>query len=190
MNALGWATVGVAAVPAVPLVTLGVQGLLAQLPLRGVRRGERGRVSVLIPAHNEAAMLGETLDAIVPQLRLDAGDRCVVVADNCTDYTAALARGRGVEVVERSHATDRGKGFALAAGMAALAGEEAASDESPEESPDVVVIVDADCDVRDGAIDALATAASGTGRPVQALYLMDVPGDAGVGRWSQVLRFW
>jgi cellulose synthase/poly-beta-1,6-N-acetylglucosamine synthase-like glycosyltransferase len=53
-------------------------------------------VTVLIPAHNEAASIGATLDSLRAQE--PAPDRIVVVADNCTDATAQIARAHGAEV--------------------------------------------------------------------------------------------
>ncbi|MCA9152802.1 MAG: glycosyltransferase, partial [Planctomycetales bacterium] len=54
---------------------------------------------VLIPAHNEELSIGGTLASILPQLA--ATQRVLVVADNCTDETAAIARALGADVVER-----------------------------------------------------------------------------------------
>ncbi|MGN9786453.1 glycosyltransferase family 2 protein [Nonomuraea sp. ZG12] len=56
------------------------------------------RVTVLIPAHNEAAQIGETIASLAQQIR--PPDRIVVIADNCTDGTAGLALLMGAEVVE------------------------------------------------------------------------------------------
>jgi cellulose synthase/poly-beta-1,6-N-acetylglucosamine synthase-like glycosyltransferase len=53
-------------------------------------------VTVLIPAHNEAASIGATLDSLHAQE--PAPDRVIVVADNCTDTTEAIARTHGAEV--------------------------------------------------------------------------------------------
>src|SRR3954451_13928967 len=53
-------------------------------------------VTVLIPAHNEAASIGATLDSLRAQE--PAPHRIVVIADNCTDDTAAIARRHGAEV--------------------------------------------------------------------------------------------
>lgn len=55
-------------------------------------------VTVLIPAHNEADRIEATLASLAAQE--DAPDRVVVVADNCTDDTADLARRAGAEVRE------------------------------------------------------------------------------------------
>jgi glycosyltransferase involved in cell wall biosynthesis len=56
------------------------------------------RCTVLIPAHDEEAVLGATLESLRRQTR--PPDRVVVVADNCTDGTAQVARAAGAEVVE------------------------------------------------------------------------------------------
>lgn len=53
-------------------------------------------VTVLIPAHDEAASIGATLDSLGSQD--PAPNRVVVVADNCTDATEAVARAHGAEV--------------------------------------------------------------------------------------------
>ena len=91
----------------------------------------------------------------------------LVVADNCTDDTAAVARISGSEVVERRDSERIGKGYALDFGLRHL-------DSDP---PDIVVMVDADCRLAEGAIDRLAAACANTARPVQALYLMTCPMD-------------
>jgi len=128
----------------------------------------RGRVAVLVPAHDEAAGIAHTLGAVLPQLR--EHDRVVVVADNCSDDTADIARRAGaqVRVVERFHETDRGKGFALAFGVDALRAD----------PPGLVVILDADCELAPGALDALCDGVVNYDRPVQALYLMNARPDA------------
>src|SRR5262245_44206699 len=58
------------------------------------------RTAVLIPAHNEGAGTLPTIKDAKTQL--GPGDRVVVVADNCTDDTAAFAQGAGAEVITRS----------------------------------------------------------------------------------------
>ena len=55
-------------------------------------------VTVLIPAHNEADRIGATLVSLAEQH--SPPDRVVVVADNCTDETVAIARAHGAEVRE------------------------------------------------------------------------------------------
>lgn len=102
------------------------------------------------------------------QPQLAHGDRLLVVADNCSDATAAVARTCGAEVIERNDPSRRGKGHALAAGLRALA----------QDPPAVVVFVDADCALGPGSIERLVRRAQASGRPVQADYRMEVPPQA------------
>jgi glycosyltransferase involved in cell wall biosynthesis len=120
----------------------------------------RARVGVLVPAHDEQV----ALPAIVPiiQRQLRDGDRLLVVADNCSDDTAVLAKRLGAEVAVRTDPTKRGKGFALDHGIRHFA----------DDAPEIVVVIDADCVLSDFAIDRLAEICLATNRPVQSLYLM------------------
>jgi cellulose synthase/poly-beta-1,6-N-acetylglucosamine synthase-like glycosyltransferase len=129
--------------------------------------GPRPSVAVVLPAHDEAAGLAPVVAAVRAGLR--AGDRVLVVADNCSDRTAAIALAAGAEVVERHDPVRRGKGYALDCGIRHLS----------RLPPDVVVFVDADCLVAPDAIDRLVRRCSESGRPVQALYLMQAPATAG-----------
>jgi cellulose synthase/poly-beta-1,6-N-acetylglucosamine synthase-like glycosyltransferase len=55
------------------------------------------KVVALVPAHNEAEQIADTILALQAQTR--PLDRIVIVADNCTDETAQIARSLGVEVL-------------------------------------------------------------------------------------------
>jgi cellulose synthase/poly-beta-1,6-N-acetylglucosamine synthase-like glycosyltransferase len=120
-------------------------------------------VALLMPAHNEALVLPQTLSILVPQL--SANERLLVVADNCSDETAAIARRFGAEVLERQNLERRGKGYALDYGLQFLSST----------PPEVVIMVDADCRVELGTIAELVSTTLATRRPVQALYLMEQP---------------
>jgi cellulose synthase/poly-beta-1,6-N-acetylglucosamine synthase-like glycosyltransferase len=152
-------------VTALPIVIVFVECAAALLPRRKShdRLTRRPRVDVLIPAHDEETVLADTLASVTADLR--PGDRVLVVADNCSDLTADIARCAGVEVVERTDPVSRGKGFALDFGFRRLAGGD----------DDVVVIVDADCRVAPGSLDALARTVAETGRAAQAEYVMTCP---------------
>jgi cellulose synthase/poly-beta-1,6-N-acetylglucosamine synthase-like glycosyltransferase len=132
-------------------------------------------LAVLVPAHDEAKMIERTLRTLLPQLEF--GDRLLVVADNCTDDTAEIAKCLGAEVVVRDETVRRGKGFALAYGVGCLA---------RTGHPEVVVIVDADCQVAAGAIQELAVLAHATGRPVQGDYVFTSGGSSALSmRFSE-----
>jgi glycosyltransferase involved in cell wall biosynthesis len=114
--------------------------------------------SFIIPAHNEEALIGRTIDAIVaacagvagiaPSGRAAAGDvpgpayEIIVADDASTDRTAEIARGKGVQVVQVNHrkiAATRNSGARAATG-------------------DVLVFVDADTFIS-GPVLAAAIAA-------------------------------
>ena len=127
---------------------------------------ERPSLVVLVPAHNESEVLGNTLVSIKAQLKPE--DRMIVIADNCTDNTAAIAKQYGAEVIERFNKTERGKGFALEYGILHIA-------KSP---PEIIIMIDADCHIMPNSIDFLAKTSVSSDRPVQALYLMQAAKNA------------
>ncbi len=91
------------------------------------------RCTVLIPAHNEEAVLGLTLESLAAQSR--PPDRIVVIADNCTDATVEVARAHHVEVHETVGNTEK-KAGALNQKLDRLL---------PDTEPrDVVMVMDAD----------------------------------------------
>ena len=157
----------------VPICVLFIECTAALIPNQRAKShamAPRPRINVLVPAHNEADGIGATLKTLLPQLT--AQDRLVVIADNCEDETAAVARAIGAMVIER-HEPDqsrRGKGYALDYGLQFIAAN----------PPEVVVTVDADCIVHPGTIDQIARQAIASGRPVQATYLMTQPDNPGL----------
>lgn len=137
--------------------------------------GVRSRAAAIIPAHNEEKGLLSTINNLKEQLR--PGDRLIVVADNCNDETAAIAERAGAEVTIRDDQAKIGKGYALDWGLNYLRSD----------SPDVVIMIDADCRIAPGSIDRLVASAQQHQRPVQALYLMDAPDGSAVSH--QVATF-
>lgn len=103
--------------------------------------------AVLIPAHNEEGPLPATLRSVFALDYPPDMVRVYVVADNCADGTAAVAAGAGVMCLVRD-AVERGKGFAVAFGLAAVAADGA----------DAVLVLDADCQIDPGAMRALDAA--------------------------------
>lgn len=130
--------------------------------LAGLARLESDRVAetseravIIVPAHDEQAVIGRTVAGL-------AEYRVLVVADNCIDETAAIARAAGADVIVRNEPDRRGKGFALSA----------AREHLEEDAPDVVIVVDADCSIDGSSLRALAQSATSTGRPCQAVNLL------------------
>ena len=176
LDVLAWA---LAILCSIPLAVLAVECLAASCRRYRAAAAPTNRVGcvVLIPAHNEEAGLGATLAALTPELGPE--DRVLVVADNCTDRTAEIARAHGVEVVERSDPSRRGKGYALAFGLDVLRSK----------PPAVVVILDADCVIAPGGLARLADRAHTCQRPVQAAYRMNPPPGAGAERRVAAFAF-
>lgn len=69
--------------------------------------------AVLISARNEELVIGNLLDSISAQDYPSSLVRVFVVADNCTDKTAKVARAHGAIVYERFNDKLVGKGYAL-----------------------------------------------------------------------------
>lgn len=142
----------------------------------------RPRTAVLMPAHNEAFTIGETIRALLPQLA--TADRLLVVADNCSDETASIAAASGAHVIVRSDPDRRGKGYALDFGMRHL----------ERDPPEIVLIVDADCRLADGSIDRLVRVCGAATVAVQARYLMQAPAGAGtmvrIAEFACLLKNW
>src|SRR3954452_17494248 len=134
-----------------------------------------GSAVVVIPAHDEEAVIErsvrDTIDAAGTNVFV------LVVADNCTDQAAEVARAAGASVLERRDAEDRGKGFALAAAREHLRGD----------APTVVIVLDADCRIDAGSVRALIACAVRTGLPCQAINLL-AP-DLGAGPLVQISSF-
>jgi len=95
------------------LLLLTVCALFA--PRRTPPRGEPPdrRFLILTPAHDEEKLLPELLDSLAALDYPGELYQVHVVADNCTDRTAELARERGASVHERTDPDLRGKGYAL-----------------------------------------------------------------------------
>ena len=125
------------------------------------------RVAILIPAHNEEKLISTTVGRLAAEL--GSRVRIMVIADNCDDQTAAIAKASGAEVIERFDPDRRGKGYALSFGLEHLA----------TDPPEVVIVIDADCRVSQGTVMALSTQAMSTHRPAQAEYSMLPPAQPG-----------
>jgi hypothetical protein len=94
------------------------------------------RVTVLVPAHDEELLVARCVESLLAQTYPRELYDVVVIADNCTDETAARAAAAGAEVLVRDEPDARGKGRALRWALDRLL--------ASAESPEAVVVVDAD----------------------------------------------
>jgi cellulose synthase/poly-beta-1,6-N-acetylglucosamine synthase-like glycosyltransferase len=119
------------------------------------------KFDIIVPAHNEEAGISATVASLLdvdypPEMR-----RIVVVADNCTDATAARAANAGATVLERTDASRRGKGYALAYAFERTLATGGA---------DAVVVVDADTTVTKNLLGAFDARLRSGAAAVQAEY--------------------
>jgi cellulose synthase/poly-beta-1,6-N-acetylglucosamine synthase-like glycosyltransferase len=133
----------VGAVEALLIVPLGYVAILslaaiavALRPARPITEPPTTRFVILIPAHNEAAVIRKLLASLRQLDYLPDLLTPLVIADNCTDETATIARAAGARVLERTSETERAKGYALRYALEQLA--------AAGEVYDAYVIVDAD----------------------------------------------
>jgi len=166
-----------------PAAILLIEVLAAVLPETAEadeRNAAAPRTAILVPAHDEAGQIGDTVRALAADL--PPGASIVVIADNCSDQTAKLATQAGATAIERCDPDRVGKGHAISFGLQNLAAD----------PPEVVILVDADCRVSPGGLSILARAASKSGRPIQAEYLIAAPLNASplvvVGALAILLR--
>ena len=116
---------------------------------------------IIVPAHNEAAGIERTVKSLLSIAWPTEQFRVVVIADNCTDNTAAVARAAGATALERRDDSQRGKGYALAYGFewSRATGQALA-----------VVVVDADSEVTPNLLYAFANRLERGAHAMQAYY--------------------
>jgi GT2 family glycosyltransferase len=118
-------------------MTAAAWGAVSRGRSRTVLLGEpTHRFLVAVPAHDEEQLLRRTLRSLKGSAYPSTHVRIHVVADNCSDGTAAVARSEGAEVHERHEPDHPGKGPALMWLLRRLWAR--------EEPHDAVVVVDAD----------------------------------------------
>ncbi len=96
------------------------------------------RYAIVVCARNEEAVIGDLIESIEKQDYPKELIDIVLVADNCTDSTAAIGRERGIKVYERFNDTEIGKGYALDFGLHRLA------EDFGEDFYDAFIVFDAD----------------------------------------------
>jgi 1,2-diacylglycerol 3-beta-glucosyltransferase len=135
------------------------------------------RLLILIPAHNEEVLLPQLLDSLHTQAYPRALFEVHVIADNCSDQTAELARRAGAIVHERTNTELRGKGYALTWALGQLL--------AAKPAPDAIIILDADSIVSQNFLSVMDMRMARGDRAVQAYYAVRNPGSS----WSAGLRY-
>ena len=139
-----------------------LQQTLLSWPLPPPPRSRRElKFDLIVPAHNEAGVIARTI-ANLKRIDWPADRfRILVVADNCTDDTAAIARAAGASVIERQDDTLRGKGYALQYAFAHSLRECRAS---------AIAVVDADAEVSTNLLEAFASRLERGAQAIQVHY--------------------
>jgi len=156
------------------LVSLAKLVVRRRAPMRDV--GARPRVLFLVPAHDEELLIGKTIRSLFAQRYPRDRMHVVVIADNCDDRTADVARAEGAECLERADLTRRGKPFALEWALARL----------PLSDFDAVTIIDADAVVDVGFAEALAAAAPLNDKAIQTYNDVSNRGENALTRMAAV----
>lgn len=105
---------------------------------KGIADVKTHKFAVLISARNEESVIGYLIDSIKAQTYPAELIDIFVVADNCTDKTADVARDKGAIVYERFNRELVGKGYALDWLLGKI------SENYPEKSHDAYLVFDAD----------------------------------------------
>ena len=177
----------IAGLLSVPVAVLFIEvmaalSLVEEKPLEVLNPKAPKHVAVIVPAHNESVGIFPTIEDIKRQL--SPGDRLLVIADNCSDDTAAVAAAAGAEVIARDDLEKIGKGYALGFGVSHLS----------IDPPDFALFIDADCRIQPDAIGRLREICGELQRPVQACFLMKAaensPIDHSFAKFAWIVKNW
>lgn len=162
------------------LAIFSLQCFLSLLPREetNVEQDKNPRLAVLVPAHNEEAVVSGILQDLKRQVKNE--DRIIVIADNCEDATADVARSCGVEVFERTNLKERGKAYALRFALERL----------KEDPPEAVIVVDADCRISQDCISRISYLAKKHDRPIQGSYIFGDQKDTSVSTLASSFTLW
>src|SRR6476661_3075643 len=138
-------------------------------------RAPETKFAIIIPAHNEAVMIGTALDSWKQVHYPKELFEVYVIADNCDDETASIA-SRYATVFERNDQKRKGKGHALAWAIQKL----------PLSEYGAVVIVDSDALVCQEFLAAMNTRLLSGAKAVQGYPALLNPDETAMTRLIQV----
>jgi len=175
VHALVWVFAVVAVLATIPalleILFLTVGAALPRRELVGNGSPHR-RLAVVIPAHNEAGSIQKCVLSIAASFPVPANYQVVVVADNCSDETAALAAEAGARVLVRTDPNHRGKGYALAY----------AFDRLRAEGLEDFLVIDADSEVSSNLLHEVSERLGAGAPAVQCRYRVAALANSGRAR--------
>lgn len=126
---------------------------------------ELPHIAIIIPAHDEEAIISETVRKILAFSYPENSFSVLVVADNCTDNTALKAQEAGAACLARLDLENMGKGHALAFGLRAVC----------DEPYDAVLFFDADSSPEPDYLLRMAACLARDKTVIQGRYDVDQP---------------
>lgn len=118
------------------------------------------KTALLIPSHNEAHHIRQTLRSVQ---KCTGEYDLIVIADNCTDQTAAFAKEENAQVLERRSPL-KGKHYAINEAIAHF------------KNYDLYIIIDADTEVEPNLVETFQRYIQQGWKAVQGLYLLPAEG--------------
>lgn len=137
------------------------------------------KLAVVVPAHDEAATIAATLQSLRACDQPPLETAIVVVADNCSDQTAAVAAGFGARVLVRNDDERRGKGYALDHAFGRLL----------EDKFDAFIVIDADTVAEKNLLVAFTNRFNAGADALQCLYRAPDTGTSPTTRMRNILWF-
>lgn len=136
------------------------------IPAKKIRYPKKpnSKFAIIIPAHNEAKIINNTLKSIK---LLDYPKQLyvtIVIADNCSDETERVARETGIVCLERTDEDRKGKGFALEWAFDKFKAEEMFV------GLDAFVVIDADTTLNADFLKAMDRRITGGEMAIQGYY--------------------
>ena len=168
------------------LVTMNLY--LFSLSLFGLRRKKEHKIltpeksfAILVPAHNEELVIAETVHSVLAVNYPRDLVEVFVVADNCTDGTAAAAEAAGATVLVRDDPENRGKPHAIRFAMRTALADPRAFD--------AVVVVDADNVVSQNLLTEFNSRLLKGEKVIQAYLDTKNPDDTWI-TWMYAISYW
>lgn len=138
-------------------------------------RAYTDRLAVIIPAHNEEKGICATIDSVRAS---DASIAIIVIADHCQDKTVELCVQRGVRVLERNGAKNRGKPAALQWAFERLL----------KEKIDAFMVIDADSEIHTNTLTEVKKAFASGSHVIQTRDDIKNPGQSWRHRLTNIGR--